>query len=84
MAMQAGTFFAHFNQIKIYVQKYPDASDEIKSGFRSLAEAFKAAYTPQDFKQALATNAEVSSDLEERVTSTLILIKRESVHRTSG
>jgi len=83
MAMQAGDFFSKFYQIKSYLMKHDDASDELKSAYDRLNQAFKKAFTPQDFKKALAENTDVGSDLEERTTATVLLMNRDRARKVA-
>ena len=84
MPMSASTFFAHFKKLKAYLAENPDVSDELKHAFAAIAGAFKTAYTAEAFKQALADNQPVDSELEERVTSALILLNRDRTRRAGG
>jgi hypothetical protein len=77
MVMSTSVYFAQFKQIKAFLAEHPEASDELKKAFADTAAAFKAAYTAEAFKQALTENQPVDSDLEERITSALILFKSE-------
>lgn len=77
MAMQAGTFFTHFKQIKAFLDKHPDASAEMKDASDKLNQAFKQSFTPDAFKQALADNADIDSNLEDITTSATILMSQE-------
>jgi mRNA-degrading endonuclease HigB of HigAB toxin-antitoxin module len=77
MAMQAGTFFTHFKQIKAFIEKHPDASDELKAACSSINDAFKKSFTPEAFKQALADNAIIDTNLEDITTSATILMSKD-------
>jgi mRNA-degrading endonuclease HigB of HigAB toxin-antitoxin module len=77
MAMQAGTFFSHFKQIKAFLEKHPDASAELKDATTRLNEAFKKSFTPDAFKQALADNANIDTNLEDITTSVTLLMSKE-------
>jgi len=83
MAMQAGKFFSHLYQIKAYVMKHENASEELKAAYDKLNQAFKKAFTPDEFKKALAGNVDVGSDLEERTTSTLLLMNQDRARRVA-
>jgi hypothetical protein len=76
MTMSASDFLAQFKRIKAYLNDHPDAPDELRQAYASCAAGFKAAFTPEQFKQALSSGQSVDSDLEERVTSALMLLNR--------
>ena len=84
MVMSASTFLAQFRQIKAYLDSHPDASLELRASFAGDNAAFKLAYTPDAIKQALSDNAPVDSDLEDRITSTVILLNRDRARRGSS
>jgi hypothetical protein len=84
MAMSAVAFLAHFKQVKAYLDSHPGASAELKNAFAGDSAAFKAAYTPEALKQALASGAQVDVNLEDRITSTLLLLNHERASRAAG
>jgi hypothetical protein len=84
MPLSSSNFLARFKHIKAYLDEHPEASDDLKKGFAELAAAFKAAHSPEDFKKALAEDRPVGSDLEERVTSTLLLLTQERARRAGS
>ena len=84
MPLSASAFLARFKQIKAYLDGNPDASEDLRIGFAQMAAAFKSAHSPEDFKQALAEDRPVGSDLEERVTSTLLLLNQERTRRAGS
>ena len=47
-----------------------------------MAGSFKAAYSAEEFKQALSEDAVVPSDLEERLTSVTVLLNRDRASRS--
>ncbi len=77
MAMQVGTFFSQFKQVKAFVQEHQSAAPELSAELEKLNQAFKKTFTPDAFKQALAENAAVDSNLEELITSATILLQKE-------
>ena len=81
MSMTATTYLAHFKQVKAYLDGHPDASGELRQAHEVDGAAFKAAYTPEALKQALASGATVDVNLEDRITSTLLLLNRERARR---
>jgi len=84
MPLSSSAFLARFKQIKAYLDEHPEAPDTIKKAFADMAAAFKAAHSPEDFKKALAEDRPVGSDLEERVTSTLLLLNQERARRAGS
>jgi hypothetical protein len=84
MAMSVATYLGHFKQVKAYLETHSEASPELRSSFAGDAAAFKAAFSPEALKQALAGNAAVDVNLEDRITSTLLLLNRERARRTAG
>ena len=83
MVMGVARFVAQFRQIRDYLEGHPDASDDLRAAFTGLSKAFKAAYTPEALKAALGEDSALASDLEERITSAVILLNRERA-RSSG
>ena len=84
MPLSATSFFAQFKKIRGYLGENPDASVELKQAFAQLAASFKAEFTADAFKQALADDQPVSSDLEERMTSALMILNRERAQKAGG
>jgi hypothetical protein len=80
--MNARDLVARFKQIKTYVDGHADASSELRDAYERLQAAFKAAYSPDALKKALADDAGVDSDLEERLTSTQILMNQDRARRS--
>jgi hypothetical protein len=81
MAMSAPTFFAHFKQLKAYLADHPGASDELKTAFAAVGATFKATYSADAFKQALAGGETIDVPLEESLTSALMIFNRERATR---
>ncbi len=84
MVMSASQFMTAFKQIKAYVKQHPDASDELKKAVEDVSSAFAAAYTPEAFKAALKENAELGSDVEDRLSSTMTIFNRDRTQRGAG
>ena len=81
MVMTAASYLANFKQVKAYLDGHPGASEELRRAHEADAAAFRAAYTPEALKQALASGATVDVNLEDRITSTLLLLNRERARR---
>ena len=81
MVMTAASYLAHFKQVKGYLESHPEASDELRRAHEADGAAFKAAYTPEALRQALAAGSTVDVNLEDRITSTLLLLNRERARR---
>ncbi len=81
MSMTATAYLAHFKRVKAYLDDHPDASDELRRAHEADGAAFKVAYTPGALKQAIASGATVDVNLEDRITSTLLLLNRERARR---
>ncbi len=84
MAMRASAFLERFQRAKKHLAEHAEVSAELRAAFESANAAFRRAYTPEAFKEALAADAQVPDALEEATTSLLILLQRErardSVH----
>ena len=70
-------FYSQFKSIKIYVQDNPDVSDALKDALRKVEESFRSLYDSASFKAALMQDETIPDDLEERITSALILYNQE-------
>ncbi len=77
MAMQAGTFFSHFKQVKAFLQQHPDVAPALAAELEKVNQEFKKTFTPDAFKQALADGCEIDSNLEELITSATIVLQKE-------
>ena len=77
MPITAPTFFSQYTKIKEFLADGTKGSAELKDAFHRLNEGFKKTYQTEQFKEALTTNALVPDDLEERLTSALIIFNRE-------
>jgi|GEM_PF-2326282 len=84
MVMSTAAYLAHFKQVKSYLEGHPEAAAELRRSHEADAAAFKAAYTPEALKQALAAGATVDVNLEDRMTSTLLLLNRDRARRGAG
>jgi hypothetical protein len=84
MPLSATSFFAQLKKIKAYLGENPGASAELQQAFGQLAASFKAEFTAEEFKQALAEDRLVSSNLEERVTSAMMILNRERAQKAGG
>lgn len=84
MVMSAANYLAHFKQVKAYLDGHPEASAELRRSHETDAAAFKVAYTPEALKRALTAGATVDVNLEDRMTSTLLLLNRERARRGAG
>jgi len=76
MAITASRFLTQFKELKSRVEAGAPSA-ELKAAFDRLLQGFKATYSSETLKEALASDAAVPSDLEERLTSALILHNRE-------
>lgn len=76
MAMTASHFFAHYKKLKVHLDGNA-ASPELHDAYHRVVEAFRAAYSTESFRAAMAADAAVPSELEDRLTSALILYNRE-------
>ncbi len=83
MAITAAEFFKHFKKLNAYLSSNPDASDELRERTRELASAFRSCYTADAFRQAVAKNEEVESELEDRTTSALMAYTQDRATRSS-
>ena len=81
MAMTATTFFGHFKTLNQYISANRDASDDLKTKVREMAAAFRTCYTTESFRQALAGDDPVETEVEERTTSALMAFNQERVTR---
>jgi len=70
-------FFSQYKKIKEFLADGTKGSQELKDAFKALNDGFKKSFKPEQFKEALAANAPVPDDLEERLTSALIIFNRE-------
>ena len=77
MAMSASDFFTHFKRLNAYVAQNKNSSADLQEAFRALTTSFKSTYTPDAFRQAISGNEDVTSDLEERITTALMALNRE-------
>jgi hypothetical protein len=84
MVMSAAAYLAHFKQVKAYLENHPEASAELRRAFAADTAAFKAAFTPEALKEAIAAGSEVDVNLEDRMTSTLLLLTHERARRGKG
>jgi hypothetical protein len=88
MAMRASAFLAGFQRAKKHLAEHADAHPDLRAAFEKATAAFRHAYTPEAFKEAIAADAQVPDDLEEAATSLLLLLQRErtrdSAHEDVG
>jgi hypothetical protein len=82
MVMNAKDFVARFKQIKTYLDGHADASAELRESYEKLNQAFKGAFSPEALKAALADNTSIDNDLEERLTSTQMLMNQDRARRS--
>jgi hypothetical protein len=80
MSMTASHFYADYKALKAHLDG-ASASVELRAAFDRVADAFRTSYTAETFRGALTANAPVPTDLEDRLTSALLLYNRE---RTIG
>ncbi len=87
MAMRASAFLEAFQRAKKHLAEHAGVDPALRAAFEQASTAFRHAYTPEAFKEALAGDAQVPDALEEATTSLLILLQRErtreSVHEGS-
>lgn len=76
MPITATRFLAQFKELKSRIES-GTPSPALEAAFRRLVEAFRTTYSTDTLKQALASDASVPSDLEEQLTSVLVLHHRE-------
>lgn len=81
MPLTVSAYVAQLKRVKAYLEANPEASAELKASFAADGAAFKKAYTPDVLRQAMAANDQVASDLEEHVTSTIILMNDDRARR---
>ena len=74
-------FLARLKRLRTAAEETRDLSSEARSAVDGLMGAFRAAYEPEQLKRAMADDLEVSSDLEERLTTATLLLNQE---RTRG
>lgn len=88
MAMRASKFLEAYQRAKKHLAEHTDAHPDLRAAFEKATAAFRHAYSPEAFKEALAADAQVPDALEEATTSLLILLQRErtrdSVHDSGG
>jgi hypothetical protein len=77
MAMRASAFLEAFQRAKRHLAEHTGADPELRAAYERAAAAFRRAYTPEAFKEALAADVQVPDALEEATTSLLILLQRE-------
>ena len=77
MAITAPYFFQQYKKLKEFLADGTKGSQELKDAFKALNDGFKKAYQTEQFKEALAANVMIPDDLEERLTSALIIFNRE-------
>ena len=77
MAMRASAFLGAYQRAKKHLGDHVEASAELRAAFDAATAAFRRAYTPEAFKEAAASDAQVPDALEEAATSLLILLQRE-------
>lgn len=70
-------FFSQYKKIKEFLADGTKGSQELKDAFHALNDGFKKNFQPDQFKEALTANAPIPDDLEERLTSALIIFNRE-------
>lgn len=78
MPIAAREFLESSKRVKAFLSRHDDLSPQLLEAWDRVQEAFRLAYTSEDFKEALAENAQIPDDLEERMTSTLVLLHREA------
>lgn len=76
MTMTAPDFLARYRTLKAQLDTVA-ASAELLAASERLNAAFKTAYTSDSLREALTAAAPVSAELEERLTSALVLFNRE-------
>lgn len=77
MPVNAAYFFQHYKKLKEFLADGTKGSQELKDAFKALNDGFKKAYQTEQFREALAANVMIPDDLEERLTSALIIFNRE-------
>jgi len=80
MTMTATRFLAQYKNLKAHVEGL-SSSPQLAAAFHKLVEGLKATYSTDSLKEALAADAVIPSELEERLTSALVLYNHE---RTLG
>ena len=81
MVMQTTAFFAQLRKLKAYIDEHPDASSQLREAYERVNAAFKKRFTPEEFKTALAEGAAVDSELEESITSAMVLMNQDRARR---
>jgi hypothetical protein len=77
MPITAPQFFQQYKKVKEYLADGTKGSQELRDAFKALNDGFRITYQTEQFKEALTTNALIPDDLEERLTSSLILLNQE-------
>lgn len=70
MSMTSRQFLQQLNQLKAGVE---GADERVVQGLERLKAAFKARYTPEQFKAALEADEPVDTGLEEEMTTLYML-----------
>ncbi len=77
MPVTSSYFFQQYKKLKEFLADGTRGSQELKDAFKALNDSFKKAYQPEQFKEALTTNVHIPDDLEEKLTSALMIYNRE-------
>ena len=77
MGMTIREFVARLRRLKATADGSSDLSAQTREAIDQLMGAFRAAYDPQQLKKAVEDGAQVSSDLEERLTTATLLLNQE-------
>jgi len=77
MPITAPQFFQQYKKLKDYLADGTKGSQDLRDAFKALNDGFRITYHTERFKEALAANAMIPDDLEERLTSALIIMNQE-------
>jgi hypothetical protein len=80
MPMTVSRFLAQYRTLKDQIEQM-EGSEELRRAWERVLAVFRATYTTESLKDALAADDAVPAELEERLTSALVLYNRE---RTAG
>jgi hypothetical protein len=76
MTLAASRFLTEYKTLKSHIEGL-EASEELRRAYERLVAVFKSTYTAESLKEALAADVAVPDELEERLTSALVLYHRE-------
>ena len=78
MPIAAREFLESSKRFKTFLSENDELSPELLEAWEKVQEGFRHAYTSEEFKEALAENERIPDDLEERMTSAMVLLHKEA------